>query len=93
MALIYCLLKSTLNSTKEVCMPKQPKHRCLAALAIVLGLALVAGVIGPAAAQEKGKKKHHEKELAEYLFLGLRVHSNILHRTSPGKLSVGEGKP
>ena len=36
-------------------MPKQSKHRCLAALAVVLGLALVAGVAGPAAAQEKEK--------------------------------------
>jgi arylsulfatase len=34
-------------------MTKQLNHRFLAALAVVLGLALVAGVIGPAAAQEK----------------------------------------
>ena len=38
-------------------MTKQPNHRFLAALAVVLALALVAGVTGPAAAQEKGKGK------------------------------------
>ena len=38
-------------------MTKQPNHRFLAALAVVLALALVAGVAGPAAAQEKGKGK------------------------------------
>jgi arylsulfatase A-like enzyme len=35
----------------------QPNQRFLAALALVLALTLVAGVIGPAAAQEKGKDK------------------------------------
>ena len=38
-------------------MTKQPNHRFLAALAVVLALALVAGVAGPAAAQEKEKGK------------------------------------
>jgi arylsulfatase A-like enzyme len=38
-------------------MTKQPKHRFLATLAVVLALTLVAGVISPAAAQEKGKDK------------------------------------
>ena len=38
-------------------MTKQPNHRFLAALAVVLALALVAGVTGPAAAQEKGKTR------------------------------------
>lgn len=38
-------------------MTKQPNQRFLAALAVVLALALVAGVIGPAAAQEKGDSK------------------------------------
>jgi arylsulfatase A-like enzyme len=38
-------------------MKKQPKQRFLAALAVVLALALAAGLIGPAAAQEKGKDK------------------------------------
>ena len=38
-------------------MIKQPNRRFLAVLAAVLALALVAGVIGPAAAQEKGKSK------------------------------------
>jgi len=36
---------------------KRPKKMILAALAVVLALALVAGVIGPAAAQEKGEAK------------------------------------
>jgi arylsulfatase A-like enzyme len=38
-------------------MTKQPNNRFLAVLAVVLALALVAGVIGPAAAQEKEKSK------------------------------------
>jgi arylsulfatase len=38
-------------------MTKQPNHRFLAGLAVVLALALVAGVAGPAAAQEKEKGK------------------------------------
>ena len=38
-------------------MTKQLNHRFLAALAVVLALALVAGVIGPAAAQEKKATK------------------------------------
>ena len=38
-------------------MIKQPNHRFLAALAVVLALALVAGVAGPAGAQEKSKNK------------------------------------
>ncbi len=37
-------------------MTKQPNHRFLAGLVMALALALVTGVIGPAAAQEKGKK-------------------------------------
>ena len=36
---------------------KRPRKTILAALAVVLALALVAGVAGPAAAQEKGKDK------------------------------------
>ena len=38
-------------------MTKQPNPRFLAALSLVLALALVAGVIGPASAQEKEKGK------------------------------------
>jgi len=38
-------------------MSRRPNRRFLAALALLLALALVAGVIGPAAAQEKSKDK------------------------------------
>ena len=36
---------------------QRPRNTILAALAVVLALTLVAGVIGPAAAQEKGEAK------------------------------------